>query len=92
MRGAMATKKRRRPAKKKPLWERGYRSHGLWLGSERVGVILLDRDARPDSRYRWKAGTHAGAAGTLKEAKRAVEEAVLLGTVQLPLFDLPQRE
>jgi hypothetical protein len=35
---------------------------------------------------------HAGVAATLKEAKYAVEEAVLLGTVQLPLFDPPQRE
>ena len=42
--------------------------------------------------YRWEAATYAGRSGTLKDAKRAVEEAVLLGTVQLPLFDPPQRE
>jgi hypothetical protein len=86
----MATRKRR--IKKKPVWERGYLSHGLWLGNARVGVVHLDREARVDARYRWEAATYAGRSGTLKDAKRAVEEAVLLGTVQLPLFDPPQRE
>jgi len=84
--------KKKRKIKKKPLWERGYLSHGLWLGSARVGVVKLERGARSDSKYRWEAGTHVGRAATLKEAKRAVEEAVLLGTVQLPLFDPPQRQ
>jgi hypothetical protein len=54
--------------------------------------VQIDRDARPDGKYRWQAGTHTGRTATLKEAKRAVEEAVLLGAVQLPLFDLPQRD
>jgi hypothetical protein len=86
----MATKKRR--LNKKPVWERGYLSHGLWLGTRRVGVVKLDRDSPAAAKYRWEAGMHAGVAATLKEAKYAVEEAVLLGTVQLPLFDPPQRE
>jgi hypothetical protein len=86
----MAANKRRR--NRKPVWERGYLSHGLWLGKRRVGVVKLDRDAPAAGKYRWEAGTHAGLAATLQEAKRAVEEAVLLGTVQLPLFDPPQRE
>jgi hypothetical protein len=86
----MATRKRR--IKKKPVWERGYLSHGLWLGKTRIGVVHLDRGGRSGSRYRWEAGTYTGRTVTLKEAKRAVEEAVLLGTVQLPLFDLPQRD
>ena len=86
----MATKKRR--LNKKPVWERGYLSHGLWLGKRRVGVVKLDRDSPAAGKYRWEAGMCAGVAATLKEAKRAVEEAVLLGTVQLPLFDPPQRE
>jgi len=82
----------RRRTKKKPVWERGYLSHGLWLGAARIGLVTLDREARSEAKYRWKAGTHIGAAATLKEAKRAVEEAVILGTVQLPLFDPPHRE
>ncbi|MGE5793781.1 MAG: hypothetical protein ACM36B_13890 [Bacteroidota bacterium] len=87
----MATRKRR--IRKKPVWERGYLSHGLWLGRDRVGVVQLNRDAAsPESRYRWEAGTYTGRTATLKEAKRAVEQAVLLGTVQLPLFDPPQRD
>lgn len=86
----MATKKRR--TKKKPVWERGYLSHGFWLGRDRVGVVHFERDARTEGKYRWEAGTHAGRTATLKEAKRAVEEAVLIGAVQLPLFDLPQRD
>jgi len=84
--------KKRRRTRKKPVWERGYLAHGLWLGKARVGVVKLDRDAARAGKYRWEAGAHAGVTTTLKEAKRAVEEAVLLGTVQLPLFDPPQRE
>ncbi len=86
----MATKRRR--LNKKPVWERGYLSHGFWLGKRRLGVVKVEREPRAAGKYRWEAGMHAGAASTLKEAKRAVEEAVLLGTVQLPLFDPPQRE
>jgi hypothetical protein len=86
----MAARKRR--LKQRPVWERGYLSHGFWLGKQRVGVVRLERDSSAAGRYRWETGTHAGAAATLKEAKRAVEEAVLLGTVQLPLFDPPQRD
>jgi hypothetical protein len=86
----MATKQRR--LNKKPVWERGYLSHGLWLGKRRVGVVKLDRDAPVAGKYRWEAGTYTGLAATLQEAKRAVEEAVVLGRVQLPLFDPPQRD
>jgi hypothetical protein len=85
-------KARRRRSKVKPAWERGYLSHGLWVGKQRVGSVRMDRDARPEAKYRWEAGTLAGRAATLKEAKRAVEEAVLLGAMQLPLFDPPQRD
>jgi len=83
---------RKRRTRKKPVWERGYLSHGLWLGKARVGVVHLQRDARAESRYRWEAGTYTGRAPSLKEAKREVEQAVLLGAVQLPLFDPPQRD
>jgi hypothetical protein len=81
---------RKRP-RAKPVWERGYLSHGLWQGKTRVGVVRLEKDAPAEARYRWEAGTLAGGTATLKEAKRAVEEAVLMGTMQLPLFDPPQR-
>jgi hypothetical protein len=77
---------------RKPIWERGYLSHGLWRGKQKVGVVRLERSARTATKYRWEGGSHTGVATTLKEAKRACEEAVLLGAVQLPLFDPPQRE
>jgi hypothetical protein len=82
----------RRRTKARPVWERGYLSHGLWLGKNRMGVVRVDRDAAPERKYRWEAGTLAGGTATLKEAKRAVEQAVLMGAMQLPLFDLPQRD
>jgi hypothetical protein len=85
----MAAKKRRL---KKPVWERGYLSHGFWLGKARLGVVKLERGSSATGKYRWEAGMHAGVAATLKDAKRAVEVAVLLGTVQLPLFDPPRRD
>jgi hypothetical protein len=77
---------------RKPIWERGYLSHGLWRGKQRVGVVRLERSAHAPTKYRWEGGSHTGVAATLKEAKRACEEAVLLGAVQLPLFDPPQRD
>jgi len=87
----MATTKKRR-TNKRPVWERGYLSHGLWLGTAKVGAVRIDRGSRAGGKYRWEAGSQAGVSVTLKDAKRAVEEAVLLGTMQLPLFDPPQRD
>jgi hypothetical protein len=69
------------------FWERGYLSHGYWLGKERLGVVKLGAKKGWDGIYRWQAGNHAGEAATLEEAKRAVEQAVLTGASQLPLFD-----
>jgi hypothetical protein len=89
---AKTPRKKIKRTKLKPAWERGYLSHGLWLGKNRVGMVRMDKDARPEEKYRWEAATLAGGAATLKEAKRAVEEAVLMGTMQLPLFDPPQRD
>jgi hypothetical protein len=76
-------KRRRRP---KPSWERGYRSHGLWDGNRKLGTVRLAADRDPLARYAWQAGTHAGFAATLREAKRVVEQIVLVGASQLPLF------
>lgn len=70
----------------RPFWERGYKSHGYWAGKKKVGVVRLQESAVPEEKYRWEAGTHAGFTTTLADAKRAVEEAVLLGLSQLPLF------
>lgn len=80
-------KQARRTRKVKPVWERGYRSHGYWLGKERVGKVTLDGDADGAARYRWESGNRAGKSNTLREAKQAVEQAVLIGARQLGLFD-----
>jgi len=78
-----------RRARKKitPAWERGYRSHGYWLGKERLGKVSLDAGADGGPRYRWESGNRAGKANTLREAKQAVEQTVLVGARQLGLFD-----
>ena len=77
----------RRARKTKPVWERGYRSHGYWLGKERLGKITLDGGADSSARYRWESGNRAGKSSTLREAKQAVEQAVLVGARQLGLFE-----
>jgi hypothetical protein len=69
------------------FWERGYLSHGYWLGKERLGFVRLGPKKEWDGIYRWEAGNHAGEAATLDDAKRAVEQAALGGASQLPLFD-----
>ena len=69
------------------FWERGYLSHGYWLGQKRLGLVRLGPKKKWDGVYRWQAGDHAGEAATLGEAKNAVEQAVLTGASQLPLFD-----
>jgi hypothetical protein len=78
---------KRRPRASKAFWERGYLSHGYWVGKAKAGSVRLQRDAPPEHRYRWEAGTTTGQSQSLAEAKRAVEAAVLLGQRQLGLFD-----
>ena len=80
-------KKRRAARRAKPLWERGYRSHGYWLGKECLGKVTLGAPADGELRYRWQVGNRAGKSGSLREAKQAVEHAVLVGTRQLALFE-----
>ena len=77
----------RKARKAKPIWERGYRSHGYWLGKVRLGRVTLDGDADSGTRYQWESGNRAGKSSTLREAKQAVEQAVLIGARQLRLFD-----
>jgi len=72
---------------KQAIWERGYLSHGYWLGKQKRGSVTLGKKEEWDGVYRWQAGSHAGEAATLEEAKRAVEQAVLVGVSQLPLFE-----
>lgn len=74
-------------SKRQAFWERGFLSHGYWLGKERLGVVTLGPKGEWDGVYRWQAGDRAGEASTLEEARRSVEQAVLFGTSQLPLFD-----
>jgi hypothetical protein len=81
----MATAKHR-ASKAKPLWERGHYSHGYWAGKDKLGSVKLGPPKEWDGVYRWQAGHFAGEASTLAEAKQAVEQAVLLGTRQLGLF------
>jgi len=78
---------KKRTAKSKPFWERGYFLHGYWLGKKRLGAVKLGPKGEWDGIYRWEAGTHAGETATLKDAKHAVEQAVSVGASQLPLFE-----
>jgi hypothetical protein len=80
------SKKARARKAKSAFWERGYLSHGYWLGKDRAGQVKLGPHGQWDGVYRWQAGNHTGEAATLEEAKRAVEGAVLVGASQLPLF------
>lgn len=73
--------------KQKPFWERGYFQYGYWLGKQRIGVVRLGPKGEWDGVYRWQAGTRAGESTTLKDAKQAVEQAVLVGARQLALFE-----
>ena len=83
----MPKQARKARKKVKPVWERGYRSHGYWLGKERLGKVTLDGGTDGAPRYRWESGNRAGKSQTLREAKQAVEQAVLVGARQLGLFD-----
>jgi len=72
----------RKNKKQKPVWERAYKGHVLWLGKQKLGrVSLLDRN-----HYKWEAAGKAGDAEQLDAAKRAVEMALLMADKQLDLF------
>jgi len=73
----------RRNSKIKPFWERGYDTHGYWRGNEKIGWVALEDKG---GLYRWQAGSRAGLAKTLIEAKRAVEQTLLSLASQLSLF------
>ena len=68
--------------KQKPVWERAYKGHVLWLGKQKLGkVSLIDRN-----HYGWEAAGKAGTVEDLDSAKKAVEMALLMADKQLDLF------
>ena len=73
---------------KKALWERGYKSHCLWRGKEKLAKVRLESEA--DLKYLWEAAGRTGEAGTLSAAKAAAEFALLLADRQLPLFEFEE--
>jgi hypothetical protein len=82
----MATKKTGQSLKK-AQWERGYSSHGYWLGKEKLGDVRQSPKGEGDPRYLWQAGNRAGEAMTLVDAKRMVETLTEQGVKQLGLFE-----
>jgi hypothetical protein len=83
----MAAKKKK-SAKQKPIWERAYQGHVLWLGKTKLGKVTLLTAAQADARgkYRWEAAGRAGFSEVLDKAKAAVELAVATADKQLDLF------
>ena len=74
---------KRTSKKSKPLWERAYKGHALWLGKAKLGKVwLLDK-----GRYSWEAAGRAGTTDDLEKAKKAVELAVLMADKQMDLFN-----
>ena len=72
----------RKNKKPKPVWERAYKGHVLWLGKQKLGkVSLIDRN-----HYGWEAAGKAGTVEDLDSAKKAVEMALLMADKQLDLF------
>ena len=73
---------KRTSRKQKPVWERAYKGHVLWLGKQKLGkVTLLGKN-----HYTWEAAGRAGRAEELERAKRAVELAVATADKQMDLF------
>ncbi len=66
----------------KPVWERAYKGHVLWLGKKKLGKVSLVGDGR----YTWSAAGRGGAANDLAKARKAVEAAVAMADKQLDLF------
>ena len=74
--------------KQKPVWERAYQGHVLWLGKQKLGkvTLLVARNLDPRGKYRWEAGGRIGFAEVLTKAKSAVELAASAADKQLDLF------
>jgi hypothetical protein len=74
---------KRTSKKQKPLWERAYKGHVLWLGKTKLGKVTLAEKGR----YTWEAGGRAGIAEDLEKAKKEVELAVIVAAKQMDLFN-----
>jgi len=73
---------KRTSKKTKPVWERAYKGHVLWLGKHKLGKVTLHGRGH----YYWEGGGRAGFAEDLTKAKRAVELAAYTADKQLDLF------
>ena len=80
--------KRTSKKKNKPIWERAYQGHALWLGKQKLGkvTLLIAHNLDPRGKYRWEAAGRAGFSDALEKAKAAVELAVSTADKQLDLF------
>jgi hypothetical protein len=68
--------------KQKPVWERGYKGHVLWLGKTKLAkVSLADKGT-----YTWEAAGRGGTSKDLDKAKKAVELAIFMADKQMDLF------
>jgi len=74
--------KRTSKKKHKPVWERAYKGHVLWLGKHKLGKVTLQERGR----YYWESGGRAGVVENLSKAKNAVELAADAADKQLDLF------
>jgi hypothetical protein len=84
----LSSKKKKTSKKQKPVWERAYQGHVLWLGKQKLGkvTLLIARNLDPRGKYRWEAGGRAGFSEDLAKAKSAVELAASAADKQLDLF------
>ena len=80
--------KKKKSSRQKPVWERAYQGHVLWLGKQKLGkvTLLIAHNLDPRGKYKWEAGGRAGYSDQLTKAKSAVELAVLAADKQLDLF------
>jgi hypothetical protein len=68
--------------KQTPKWERGYRSHGYWIGTKRYGWVGLPPPSQGGATangYGWVVDSVPyveGRTETLREAKKIVEREV----------------
>ena len=58
----MATRKRKKSARTKPVWERAYQGHALWLGKVKLGKVTLQAGhfIHPRGKYNWEAAGRTG--------------------------------
>jgi hypothetical protein len=73
--------------KQKPVWERGYKGHVLWLGKAKLAKVTLAPQDGNAGRYAWEAAGRAGSSEDLDKAKKAVELAIFMADKQLDLFN-----